>query len=167
MKWRPTLAGGRRSDWALWDRFEVPQYDGPGSSLTRWRLIQTPWCSLYLHRFDGPDPRSTLHDHPWNFIALVLRGGYVERRLDPRTLVVDEKHHIRWINRVRAGDAHAIISLDRPRVWTLLLVGHRRRQWGYWEPSWVEGEWAWTEFDKHEHALEFDRAMQRRQMAGR
>lgn len=164
------LASGRNATWALWDRFEVPQYDGDGTYLTRWRVVSTPWGGIYLHRMSGPDPRATLHDHPWRFLSIVLRGGYVERRLNPITMKVDEHHVVRHFNRMRLCDAHAIVDLLARETWTLLFVGRRVRTWGYWEGSaWVHpdvrgdaGQWTWTEFNGHKHAAEFDAAMARR-----
>jgi hypothetical protein len=148
------------------ERFEVPDYDGDGNYLTRWRLIQTPWFGIYLHRFDGPDPRPTLHDHPWNFLSVVLRGGYIERRLDPMTRDVNECHRIRFVNRLRTHDAHAITRLLRVPTWTLMFVGVRRRTWGYSEPYAAAPDfhdaWSWTEFNLHAHAAEFDAALARR-----
>ena len=150
------------------ERFEIPNLDHPEQTyLSRLRIVQTPWFALYLHRMDGPDSRPTLHDHPWNFVSLILRGGYVERRLDPATMRVTERHRVRWVNRVRTHDAHAITALLRVPTWTLLLVGPRRRTWGYWEVDDRDlgrqfahrRRWTWTEFDKHPHAEEFDRAM--------
>ncbi|HEX7276291.1 MAG TPA: hypothetical protein VF244_02860 [Acidimicrobiales bacterium] len=148
------------------ERFEVPDYDTDGTYLIRLRIIQTPLFGVYLHRFDGPDPRATLHDHPWAFTSIVLRGGYVERRLNPLTMEVDENHVVRWVNRLHAHDSHAIIRLLRVPTWTLMLVGRRVRTWGYMEcvdkggvPT---GQWLWTEFDRHPHAAEFDAALARR-----
>lgn len=166
----PKLASNRSARWAFMDRFEVPQYEGDGVYLTRWRIVQTPWGGLYLHRMEGPDPRATLHDHPWSFLSLILRGGYVERRLDPMTMRVDEGHRVRWWNRMRATDAHSIRSLLRVPTWTLLLVGKRRRTWGYLEgPAWQHwevqgntGRWWWTEFNRHQHNDEFVAALARR-----
>lgn len=155
------LASGRSPRWAFMEKFEVPNYDDDGIYLTRWRVVQTPWGGVYLHRLTGPDPRPTLHDHPWRFLSLVLRGGYIERRLDLLTMRVDENHRIRRLNRVRSSDAHAIVQLSRTPTWTLLFVGRRVRTWGYLEPD-VRGGWRWTEFDKHPHAREFDQAMARR-----
>ena len=160
------LAANRSPRWAFMERFEVPNLDDPTQTyLSRLRIVQTPWCALYLHRMDGPDSRPTLHDHPWNFVSLILRGGYVERRLDPTTMRVTERHRVRWVNRVRTHDAHAITTLLRVPTWTLLLVGPRRRTWGYWEPRPGRQfhDWKWTPYDKHAHAHEFDRAMAARQ----
>lgn len=163
----PKLASNRSARWAWMDRFEVPEYDGDGTYLTRWRVIQTPWGGLYVHRFTGPDPRPTLHDHPWNFRSIVLRGGYVERRLDPITMEVDEDHVVRRTNRVKATHCHSIMRLLRVPTWTVMLVGPRRRTWGYLEPRLNRGlvphkEWVWTEFNKHRHNDEFVAALARR-----
>lgn len=159
-RFRP-LASRRSPRWAFMERFVVPDYDSDGDYLVRLRIIQTPLFGIYLHRFDGPDPRPTLHDHPWNFTSIVLRGGYVERRLDPITMEVNETHRVRWTNRIKTHDAHAIMRLLRVPTWTLMLVGRRVRTWGYLESN-DFGEWLWTEFDKHRHAREFDAAIARR-----
>jgi len=160
------LASGRSPRWAFMERFEVPDYDSDGNYLIRWRVVQTPWGGLYVHRFERPDPRATLHDHPWPFLAVVLRGGYVERRLDPETMKVNEDRSVRWFNRMRTHDAHAIVRLLRVPTWTVLLVGRRVRTWGYWEPSPRSDRpvWEWTEFNRHYHAAEFDAAMASRRV---
>lgn len=143
------------------EKFEIPDYDSDdGNYLTRWRLIQTPWFGIYLHRFDGPDPRMTLHDHPWRFVSFVLRGGYIERRLDPATMAVNESHVVRGVNTMGLQDAHAILRLLRVPSWTLMFVGRRVRTWGYLEPR--DGHWVWTEYDKHRFNEEFEAAMERR-----
>jgi hypothetical protein len=151
------------------ETFRVPDYDTDGTYLTRLRIVQTPWFGVYLHRFDGPDPRRTLHDHPWPFLSFVLRGGYIERRLNPLTMTVDEAHRVRWVNRMPTHGAHAIVRLLRVPTWTFMVVGRRVRTWGYLdeldEPtSSLDGfpAFLWTEFDKHPHAAEFDAAMARR-----
>ncbi len=167
----PALASNRSARWAWMDRFEVPEYDGEGTYLTRWRVVQTPWGGVYVHRFTGPDPRATLHDHPWNFLSIIVRGGYVERRLDPETMEVDEAHKVRWLNRIRASEAHSIMRLLRVPTWSVMLVGRRLRTWGYLEPAGhMSGSldapqnitWRWTEFNKHRHNDEFVAALARR-----
>ncbi len=149
------------------ERFEVPDLDRPERTyLSRLRIVQTPWCALYLHRIDTPDSRPTLHDHPWSFVSLILRGGYYEQRLDLHTLV-ERRARRRWLNVMRRDDAHYIERLLRVPTWTLLFVGSRRRTWGYWRR--VAGSdgasWYWTRFDRDEHAVEFDTAMAARRAA--
>lgn len=154
-------------------QFVVPNLDRPSETyLTRWRLIQTPWAAVYLHRMDGPDSRPTLHDHPWGFLSLVLAGGYEEVAnlpSDTQDPIPGNEVVRRWrrgsVHRMRRQDAHYIRRLLGRPTWTLLLVGPRRGTWGYWDqPS--ENGYRWTAFDRHPYAVEFDRAMaQRKEIA--
>lgn len=144
------LASNRSPDWAFMERFEVPNYDTDGNYLTRWRIVQTPWFAVMIHRFDGPDPRPTLHDHPWPFLSIVLRGGYVERTLTGARCV-------RHLNHKAATGLHSIRSLLRTPTWTLMLCGKRCRVWGY-----LDDDGTWTRFDEHPHNEEFAAARARR-----
>lgn len=96
-------------------------------------LFRVPWFGVMLHEMRRSDHERALHDHPWNFISLVLRTGYEE--ITP--------HGSRW-NPVGAvlwrpaGWQHRVIIKERP-AWTLVLVGRRLRKWGFW----VNGTWCW------------------------
>lgn len=147
--------------WAIMERFEVPNFDDPTTNyLERLRIIETPLASIYLHRLGTPDSRPTLHDHPWSFVSFIVRGGYVEQRLNLHTRKPERKHR-RWVNIMRRDDAHYIESLDRTPTWTLLLVGRRRRTWGYLRKMHRDGGWTWDQFDTDVHAFEFDEALRR------
>lgn len=158
---------GKSSPWAFMERFEIPSFDDPDRLyLTRYRVIQTPFASIYLHRMDSPDSRPTLHDHPWSFVSIILRGGYWEQRLDLHTRQM-RRRKVRHVNVMRRDDAHYIESLFRAPTWTLLFVGKRRRTWGYWRHAddWTDlqrGAWSWTPFDRDIHADEFAEALQAR-----
>lgn len=173
---KPKLASNRSPNWAFMQRFEVPNYDSDGNYLTRWRVIQTPWFGVYVHRFDGPDPRPTLHDHPWDFTSVVLRGGYIEATAysdcDALPVNADKtgipesslRVHSAWqtfakgaINRKKASDAHTIVTLLRVPTWTLMFVGKRTRMWGY-----IEADGTWIAFDQHPYNDEFLAALARR-----
>lgn len=141
--------------------FRIPHFDLDVYYLIRWRIIQTPWFAIYLHKINTPDSRPTLHDHPWSFIAFVLKGGgYWEKRLDKSTLEVVDRR-VRRINIMRREDYHYIKSIPSGKsVWTLLLVGARRQTWGYLRPTVTTG-WIWTPFDKDVHSLSYDKAAER------
>lgn len=158
-------AGPSSSAWAFMERFEIPSFDDPDTLyLVRWRIVQTPWVSLFLHRFDGPDSRPTFHDHPWSFVSIILRGGYVERRLGKHGARGTRQRLIRHVNVMRRDDAHYIEVLTRTPTWSLLVVGKRRRTWGYWRPivGSTRGGWSWHPFDRDVHADEFDEALKAR-----
>ncbi len=68
-RWLPQLLSGKPH-----------QIIGPQDDpyLLRWFLIPpNRFCRMYWHRFlrsDEPTP----HDHPWNFVSIVLRGKYFD-----------------------------------------------------------------------------------------
>lgn len=103
------------------------------STVTRWYLHLPYGRKVMLHRFAESDRDRDLHDHPYDFVSLVLRGGYVEKH---RTWVKGRRYRdeerrviVRW-NRRRAEDLHRVLLLRWP-TWTLVLTGRRRRQWGF------------------------------------
>lgn len=103
--------------------------------LDRLRLIQTPWFGVYLHHIHRPDRDPAPHDHPWWFASLVLAGGYVEAVVPDKQapgggyFMRDRK---RWsLRRLTRRNAHIIVSITGP-LWTLILVGPDRDQWGFW-----------------------------------
>lgn len=147
--------GQNTSDWAFFQRFEIPNLDDPEETyLTRWRLIQTPWFAFYLHRMTGPDSRADLHDHPWNFLSIVLRGGYAEN-------TPEGMREVTRFNLKRAEDFHSIRYLLRHPTWTFVITGRRRRVWGY-----KQGD-GWVQFDQHPTIQQdFERAMAWRRARG-
>jgi hypothetical protein len=168
----PKLASGRSPNWAIWEKFTIPNYSTPDAEddyLVRWRIIQTPWFGIYLHRIETPDPRPTLHDHPWPFLAVVLRGGYDEMRRDTHDISGDWRgagndiaryanpHVVRRVNLMRLDHLHWISRLHRTPTWTLVFVGRRSRIWGY-----LDRDGTWTDFLTHPHNREFQAVMEKR-----
>lgn len=109
--------------------------------LKRWRLLQTPWFSVFIHRMQVPDPGTDLHDHPWSFKSLVLKGGYLEVLADTRRALRPQRarHRQRWsFAGIRLDQCHTVVSLDNGKpVWTLVFAGPTQRRWGFT----VDGEW--------------------------
>ena len=135
---------GKRKPWQFMSRFEINNPDGT-PYLIRWRLIQTPFFSLYLHKMVSCDRDPYVHDHPWTFLSIILRGGYTEVRRDNHTREL-YRRRVHHINFMRRDDAHYIEHISRVPTWTFLFVGKRRRTWGFYVPDGtVEG---WIEFEK-------------------
>lgn len=143
--------------WALLELFRVPHYDHPSTDyLWRLRLFQTPLCGVFLHKLCTPDPRDTLHNHPWAFASVVLRGGYTE--YVPDWINYARPHRVRRLNVKRFNRSfHWIAELDRTPTWTLVFVGRRRRTWGY-----LDRDGILTPFDQHEFNDHFHAAMEAR-----
>lgn len=102
--------------------------------------MQTRWLSIFVHDFLRSDSDRCVHDHPWWFVSVILRGGYWE---------VDKDRVYRWhgpgsILVRRATWAHRI-ELKNPwdPVTSLVITGPKVRQWGFhtmigWKP-WAPG----------------------------
>ena len=97
--------------------------------LTRFHILQTPWFSIMLHWLLKADPQPDLHDHPNDFVSLVLRGGYTEERQNPRGGISNRR--IRFYNILKAESRHRIVAVKRQTV-TLVFANRVRRTWGFW-----------------------------------
>jgi hypothetical protein len=91
----------------------------------RW-VFECRWFSLRLHHWLASDDQRHFHDHPWDYLTIVLRGGYVDvgpegqRRLWAPTFAF-----------YRAEHQHSVV-VNPGGAWTLLITGPERRPWGFW-----------------------------------
>lgn len=91
--------------------------------------------NVFLHKFLKSDP-DDLHDHPWSYATLILKGGYWEYL----PLTDSEGNHLGEIAKWR-GPGHFRISQARsfhrieldPNItcWTLFMPGKQEREWGF------------------------------------
>lgn len=128
------LAGipGSERRWAFMGALDVGAEGDP--YLDRLRIVQTPWLGVYLHHIHRPDRDRDPHDHPWSFASLVLAGSYTEMvwrdKLCPSSFRTRERR--RWsVARTRRLAAHIITGIEGP-LWTLVITGPRRGEWGFW-----------------------------------
>lgn len=132
--------------------------------LLRWWLIpRNPLFNVYLHKFLRDDDDRALHDHPWFWCSIILRGDYVE--VTERAGVTIRTHRVRGSARCASpwrahrielfpwwlGDDNGHMPQTpaeennmRAPVWTLFITGPRLRSWGFHCPErgWVP----WQEF---------------------
>ena len=97
-----------------------------GEEFTRYQLLKTRWFNLYLHRVVAPNAHPECHNHPWTFVALLLKGGYRE--------YLSGRWHIRRPGNVlfrRAETAHIVVTNPGKPSWSLVLTGPNRRAWGF------------------------------------
>lgn len=45
----------------------------------RYNIFKCRWFNFYIHRIDAPKPIPQCHSHPWWFITLIIKNGYLER----------------------------------------------------------------------------------------
>lgn len=141
--------------------------------LQRWGIVffprfedgymQESRFGVYVHRMTAPDPGIDLHDHPWPFWSLILKGGYTEEYCQGRVAsqwakqvdlmeasyhprIMEKGWHLprgygrRWTagswHRMGLETAHRIRALnnDKP-CWSLVIRGKQRRDWGFYTPD--------------------------------
>ena len=106
-----------------------------------------------LHHIVTEDLDRDLHDHPWDFVSVVLRGGYVEARPinagKPDFSAPDGGERVHFVSRSagsiayrRATDRHRIVSV-LPDTWTLFVTGAARHWWGFYTPG---GKVYWRDY---------------------
>lgn len=138
--------------------------DGTNESpyLYRTTLLETKRGSLYLHKFVRSD-RDVVHDHPWDFVSLILWPGYLEQhdgKLSFKGFGSVLRRPATWQHRVellqkpcprcnRSAYDHDcywsdfIDSINCPvcketgyvpwPCWSLVWTGPKFRVWGFWE----------------------------------
>lgn len=152
--------GSPGARWAMWRRLVIHKKGDPDDVyLDRLRIVQTPWLGLYLHRIPRPDGDRDPHDHPWWFASMVLRGWYEEDRYyRPNHLQLGTPNNAQLcyagntrrrrfsVHMTPLFMAHRITNVPSDgSLLTLVLVGPRRRQWGFW-PGLV-GWIPWTDYE--------------------
>lgn len=92
----------------------------------------------YLHFFFRGDGDRELHSHPWRVsYSLILVGGYIEYKWNPKTKVVEKKVYKPWsFNVLRHDDFHRVELLDKRGCWTLFVSVDRLaksddKDWGF------------------------------------
>jgi hypothetical protein len=92
--------------------------------LTRYTLLERKSFQICLHVFHRSDADDQ-HDHPWNFVSLILWRGYVEvtgdkrRRKYPGMLLFRKAMH-----------QHRELINNRKAI-TLVIMGKRLREWSF------------------------------------
>lgn len=111
----------------------------------RYRFLETPWLRLYLHQILESDKDFDLHDHPWSFYSLILRGHYEEKLSVPgwqdmggASDYVLNQCTPGTLNHREATQPHCINQVFAP-TWTLVFAYGKRREWGFHtEYGWVD-----------------------------
>lgn len=101
-----------------------------GEYMDRYWLVPMEWrlpFSIRIHKILLPDADPYLHDHPWNWRTIILRGWYHEE-------TVFGKKFNRKRGYTAANTAETFHRIDRVSpggVWTLFIMGNRRNDWGF------------------------------------
>lgn len=106
----------------------------------RYRLLETPWFAIYIHRISKSDMDKDMHDHPWDFASFILQGSYLEacKYYPDFETVIKNVYTAGSMITHRAEDAHQLTLLTGV-VWTLVFTSGHTGKWGYQtDNGWVD-----------------------------
>lgn len=116
--------------------------------LTRYYLFlkDRKWFpfNIFLHKFHKGDP-GDVHDHPWPYFTLILKGGYYEYTPNfEYGKMISETKHWRGPGHFRLCSANSYHRIElKPDVtpWTLFMPGPQRQEWGFWvNNKWIHND---------------------------
>lgn len=81
--------------------------------------------NIFLHKIVQSDGRH-LHDHPWNYATLILKGGYTE--YTPKGSKVKSPGFFLFR---RAKSLHRLVLLNNAPCWTVFFRFKPKRKWGF------------------------------------
>lgn len=96
------------------------------------KVLQLFGIAVRVHEILRSDAGRHPHDHPWWFITVILRGGYIETLYNERGRVKDVNY---WgpgtILFRRATSWHRLTLPQRGSTWTLFITGPKSQGWGF------------------------------------
>lgn len=118
--------------------------------LIRYSLFSCRFFSVKIHKILLSD-YDCHHDHPWAFISLILRGGYVEHSTRKVKYVPCAPFYMWEVREVKVSRLYGPGSiLYRPAefthkleihqpAWTFVITFKKVREWGFHTPKgWVK-----------------------------
>ena len=101
--------------------------------------------NIFLHKFLKGDP-DDVHDHPWPYATLILKGGYYEwvPEFNSEGYKIGEFRHWRSPGHFRicgANSYHRVELKEGVTAWTLFMPGPQTREWGFLtKGGWVHND---------------------------
>lgn len=91
--------------------------------------------NVFVHKFLKSDP-DDVHDHPWPYATLILKGGYYEwvPQFDKEGKLSCEIRKWRGPGHFRIcspNSYHRVELKEGVTAWTLFIPGPQRREWGF------------------------------------
>ncbi len=109
--------------------------------MKRWRFGPENWPGLRVHKIVRSDEDRALHDHPFDFVSIIMKGGYWEHTADGRrtwygpgsvlSREAETLHRLELKRDCDVGRPHSPCDGDEIPTWTFVIRGRHRREWGF------------------------------------
>lgn len=108
--------------------------------LIRYTLFTCRWFSIKIHKVLISDT-AELHDHPWDYVSIILYGGYWEhtevmsKQYFPHNKI-ELKDTRKWYGPlsilIRNGNIHHRLELPEGKISvSLIFTSHKYKDWGF------------------------------------
>lgn len=92
----------------------------------RFSIFACRYFSIYIHHIYKADQDKHLHNHPWNYVSMVIKGSYLEQS------VAGVNHIMPFsFNYAKRNRFHKILKLNDEKVISIFITGKRHKTWGY------------------------------------
>jgi hypothetical protein len=102
--------------------------------LIRYTLFKCKKFSIKLHHVLISDV-DVLHDHPWDYTSIILKGGYWEHHLahdlDNNPITQRKWYRPGSILRRKGYIPHRLELPNNKTCWSLIFTSYRKRDWGF------------------------------------
>lgn len=144
--------------------------------LIRTYLIKTKLFQVVIHKILQSD-YDCLHDHPWNFLSIILKGGYWEGTTPEQVIKGNEllffqqkygraiyyrwfgpgsilyrraewKHSLKLEDENKFIIRNSVVNKPKPAT-TLVIMFKRRREWGFFTK--LQGWVPWYKYDSKQN----------------
>lgn len=118
--------------------------------MIRWALFRVDAIGIYIHKFCRSDYERALHDHPWPFISVILRGGYFETHNQTLDGKITSEWRAPGSVLLRPAEWRHRVEIDPGKTsWSLVIVGRRSRAWGFF----LDSGWCWWRKTNYDAAI--------------
>lgn len=109
--------------------------------------------NIFLHKIVKSDDDEYLHDHPWNFFNIILKGGYYETLFKKSKSNQIKSELTIWrppgyYSKHDSTHSHKILLKNNTPCWTIFIHFKRIRPWGFWR-KYDEETYSWVESEKY------------------
>ncbi len=109
--------------------------------LYRWVFVFFGF-SIRLHHWIRSDDKRFMHNHPWDFLTIVLKGGYTDVSNSGKKQYrsdLGKEVPILELDELKSGSisfrkaSHChYVDVPEGGAWTLLFCGRPKQKWGFW-----------------------------------
>lgn len=108
--------------------------------LRRYFIWRCKWFNIFLHYIPIADQDKTItgfdasHNHPWNFVGILLNGGYDEglfNSWNKKEIIKRRAFSCSAFGLRKAKQYHKILSV-LPNTWSIIITGQSINHWSFW-----------------------------------